>query len=355
MRHGVRACTVALLLPTLIALPSVGQAQHPSCADFSVNMIEWIVPYSAGGGYDTYSRLLQPYFERETGAQVVVVNKPGAGGVIGAKSIASAPPTGEVIGIFAASSLIARGMLGQDAPDPRKEFQLLGQISPLPQVWVVGAQSTIQDFDDVVATADKRPIVFGTSGGSSLNGAILGAHALQIDYEIVSGYEGSTELKLAAARGEVDGAWLSLDSVRDMILADELRPVQQMAVAPLDEEYLAGIPAIGGADGAAAALAKARGDDPNEARAFADAVVGLSALGRVIAVPVGLEARKAACLEDAFTTAASDPQFVADAAAVGRAAFVVSPEDVEAQMEATTAYADEFKTILDAQLAKLRE
>jgi tripartite-type tricarboxylate transporter receptor subunit TctC len=355
MRHVKRKCLLTLLLPPLTAFPSVGQAQHPSCADFGLSSIEWIVPFSAGGGYDTYSRLLEPYFERETGAEIVVVNKPGAGGLIGAKSIQSAPPSGETMGIIPVGSLIARGMLGDDAPDPLSDFHIVGQISPSPYVWVVGTNSAIKDFDDLVAASDERPILFGATGGDSLVSATLGSHALQIEHELVSGYKGSTETKLAAVRGEIDGTSLPLDAVREMILAHELRPVLQLTVAPTDEAALAGIPTFGGEDGTAAALAKARGDNPDEARAFADAAVGLSTLSRVIVAQEAIEGDTAACLEDAFAAAASDPQFAADAAAAGRAAVLVAREEVEARIRATTVYADEFRPILEAQMAKLRQ
>ncbi|MEO1017695.1 MAG: tripartite tricarboxylate transporter substrate binding protein, partial [Pseudomonadota bacterium] len=83
---------MAIVLGAALFLPAIGTAQEPSCTPLEGETIRWIVPYSPGGGYDTYSRLIEPVLERHLQAEIAMVNMPGAGGMLGAKSISAAEP-----------------------------------------------------------------------------------------------------------------------------------------------------------------------------------------------------------------------------------------------------------------------
>ena len=75
--HGF---AVALILLAGLTLAAPASAED-AASFYKGKTVHFIVGYSPGGGYDTYARLLAPYFEKATGATVVVENKPGAGGI----------------------------------------------------------------------------------------------------------------------------------------------------------------------------------------------------------------------------------------------------------------------------------
>ena len=70
-----------------------------ACPGLAGERVRWIVPYSPGGGYDVYSRLLEPFYEEAIGAEIVVENRPGIGGRAGVRMIRDADPDGLTLGI----------------------------------------------------------------------------------------------------------------------------------------------------------------------------------------------------------------------------------------------------------------
>src|SRR5690606_40452254 len=89
-RHGyIGAAAVAALLVAF--QPASAQAADPY---YKGKTIRFVVGFGAGGGYDTYSRMLAPHIAKETGATVIVENQPGAGGMVALNKLAVAPPDG---------------------------------------------------------------------------------------------------------------------------------------------------------------------------------------------------------------------------------------------------------------------
>ena len=74
--------------------------------------IRWIIPYSPGGGYDEYARLLSPYLEKYTGARIDILNLPGAGGMRGANDLYTSPKNGLTIGLINGSALVVNELAG---------------------------------------------------------------------------------------------------------------------------------------------------------------------------------------------------------------------------------------------------
>ena len=92
---------LAATLATTTTLGGAGIAAAQEAAEFYKDeAIRWIVPYKPGGGYDEYTRVLAPYFEKYSGARVDVVNLPGSGGMKGAVEIFNSPADGLTVGII---------------------------------------------------------------------------------------------------------------------------------------------------------------------------------------------------------------------------------------------------------------
>jgi len=129
--------------------------------------IKLIATFPPGGTADTISRILAPKLTAALGQQVVVDNKPGAGGTIGSDLCAKAPPDGYTLVISHASPLgIAPGIYPKLPYDVVKDFTHVALIGHTPNVLIVPADSPYKTLADYIAAAKAKPdtIAFGSSG-----------------------------------------------------------------------------------------------------------------------------------------------------------------------------------------------
>src|SRR5215204_7776766 len=107
-------------------------------AEYPVRPIKLIVPYAAGGPTDVLGRLVGEYLGRDLKQTVVVENKAGAQGAIGAEAVARAEPDGYTLFVTAASIIVLNPMLYKKLPyDPVKDFRMLSLLTDLPVVMEV--------------------------------------------------------------------------------------------------------------------------------------------------------------------------------------------------------------------------
>ena len=142
--------------------------------------IRFIVPFPPGGGTDIYARIIAPKLSEALRQQVVVDNRSGAGGALGAELAAKAPPDGYTIWIGQTSNLtIGPAMRSKNSYDPLKDFAPISLLSKAPQVMVVNADSPLTSLKDLVALARSSPsgtltyATAGIGGSSHLNGELL--------------------------------------------------------------------------------------------------------------------------------------------------------------------------------------
>lgn len=174
--------------------------------DYPERNITWIVPFSAGGGTDTYARQIAPVLGDELGVNVEVRNVPGAGGLIGIRQVAEEEPNGYTITNFnPPSSTIAQIAEGEDAGVDLRDMTFLGGIGSNP--YVVFARS---DFpaDDLQSAIDiynegKATVLAGQERGGPVELlAILMKQQYDWGWEEYVGYEGGGEVTAAVLRGE---------------------------------------------------------------------------------------------------------------------------------------------------------
>ena len=254
---------------------------------FEDKRVRFIVPNSPGGGYDTYARLIAPYYAATIGATVVVENHEGAGGLIGGNAIKNAEPDGTTIGIINAPGLMMAYLTEEtNAPNPAEDYTVLARVVKSEQAWLTGAQSKITNMSDLWETSSERPIVFGIRDVGSLSflNTVIGSQLLEIPYRIVAGYPGSRESTMAAIRGEVDLVAHTFESILDRVESGDLRPLLQTSNRPIsDMSKLEGVPVLGGSKGVAAKRAEALGRDPARAVEDANALAALIGAGRLLA------------------------------------------------------------------------
>lgn len=334
-RGGRSGRALALLLASAVGLVSGGPLRA-DCSGLAGETLRWIVPTRPGGGYDAYSRLLQPFLERELSARIVIENRPEAGGIVGALAIRDAAPDGRTLGIINASGLLAARAGGAGtAPDPARDFTILASIVSNHVVLFSGRDSGIADLAGLLRVAQTRPIVAGVrdAGSSSFYALPIAAALLGFDYELVTGYVGSAARTLAVMRGEVDIVIAHFDSVQGPVRDGELVPLLQLISppAPDREDALAKVPRMAGPDGLARQRAAATGRSPEQAAEEAAALAALVGAGRLVVAPPGLPPALAACLDEALDTILGGVELLA---AAERAQLGIEPRNSrEAQAE----------------------
>jgi len=179
--------------------------------------LTFIVGYSPGGTYDQYTRLLARHIGKHVSGNPtrVVENMPGAGGIIAANHLYNrVKPDGLTIAAWA-SPLILQQIMGNEATkfDARK-VGWLGIPGPYDTACHFNQQSGIKSVDDWFAA--KRPLKIASIGpGTSLSDVpkLLKA-ALNLPLEMVEGYKGGAEARLAVESGEVDGLCASWQATK---------------------------------------------------------------------------------------------------------------------------------------------
>ena len=150
------ASLVALAFPALVAAQP-----WPS------KPVKMVVPFAAGGATDVVARLLAQKLGDAWGQQVVVENKVGAGGNIGADMVAKSLPDGYTLmltsGALLTSPYMYKGQLGFD---PLKDFIPITNCATGPQVIAVNASSSFKDLKDLIvfAKANPKQVTFGSAG-----------------------------------------------------------------------------------------------------------------------------------------------------------------------------------------------
>lgn len=328
------------------------------CSQIAGRRMRWIVPFPTGGGYDIYSRMIEPYLSKKVGAEIVVQNIPGAGGIVAANTLTASAPDGLTIGILNAPGLLASSLTGEEGvPNSATDFTILGRIVRNRTVFFAGPKSKFQSFDDVLAEARKRPILFSISeiGSTNFTNIALVARLLGIEVEYISGFPGSRATLLAVLRDEVDLGSISFESVIDQIESDGVRPLLQCGKERFSPHpSLEGVPMLGGSEGLAARRALELGRDVEEAIKEAEAIERFIGAGIVVAAPPRLNAEAFECLEEKLHETLSDPAFLAAAAQARRSLDAARAAEAHAEIRAAVADAERFAPTVKQAIEKVR-
>lgn len=207
--------TVATILGIIVfgAVPFIAHGQE----FYKEKSIKFIVGYSPGGLFDTFTRLIARHFSKHVPGNptINVDNMTGAGGIIlGNYLYYKAKPDGLTIGAWA-TPLILQHLLGTEAIqfDGRK-FSYLGAPGAEDAVCSFNEASGIKTVDDWFAA--KRPVKIGAiaPGTSTSDVPKLVQVAIRLPIQIVEGFKGGAEVRLAVETGEVDGYCGSWQSVK---------------------------------------------------------------------------------------------------------------------------------------------
>src|SRR3954465_2758584 len=144
-----------LKLSALACALICGTSQTHS-AEYPVRPIKLVVPYAAGGPTDVLGRMVGDYLSRDLKQTVVVENKAGAQGAIGAEVVARAEPDGYTLFFTAASIIVLNPQLYKKLPyDPVKDFRMLAIITDLPVLMEVHPSVPAKTVAEFVAYAKR--------------------------------------------------------------------------------------------------------------------------------------------------------------------------------------------------------
>lgn len=165
-RRTLLANTAALLAAPALAQTAFAQNTFP------VKPITLVVPFAPGGSTDVVARIVAQKMSENIGQQVIVENRAGAGGSIGASAAAKAPPDGYTILMATISTHTLNPIMGKIKPyDPIKDFAPITLLATIPSVLVVHPSLGVNTVQELIALLKREPGKH--SYGSSGNGTPL--------------------------------------------------------------------------------------------------------------------------------------------------------------------------------------
>jgi tripartite-type tricarboxylate transporter receptor subunit TctC len=189
-----------------------------------------IVPYAAGGPIDVTARLLAERVKDSLGT-VIIENRPGGGGNIGADAVAKAAPDGTTIGISAVATHAINPWLFTKMPyDPVKDFAPITQMVRVPNVLVMNADTAarlkINTVRDLIAYGKANPAKLNYASGGNGSAGHLAGEMFKRDagiYAVHIPYNGGNPAQLALLSGQVDFNFDNLATAAPNIRAGKLK------------------------------------------------------------------------------------------------------------------------------------
>ncbi|MQA67495.1 MAG: hypothetical protein GEU76_16600 [Alphaproteobacteria bacterium] len=263
--------------------------------------MRFITMGSVGGGYDAYMRTILPYVEKKTGAKMVPVNEPAAGGLSAMNRLVAAPADGHTILLTTGEGAAGAQLFGLTGVnyDVRK-LNWLARVSGPPKIVMVGPKFPFPTFAEALKA--KHTFIWGGSGktdGNSDYQSVL-SHALGFDSRIIHGYKGSRGMNLAIEQGELDARVITSEAAARFVRSGKFRVILSLSRERAPE--FPDVPTAYEVGKPSPAMAK-----------WLDWRAGLTSLGRVIVAAPGTPKAKVDYLRAALKEVLNDPAYIAEA------------------------------------------
>jgi len=311
MLKFIASTMTALSFVTLTCATAV-QAEDNEYSFYQGKTISFLVGYTAGGGYDTYTRTLARHIGKHIpgSPQVVIKNVPGAGSLVLANQVANTLPADGT-----AIASIGRGMafeplLGNEqALYKPGEMNWLGSLNNETSLCVAWHESGVRNWQDLKA---KSLTVGATGAGSDPNlfPRVL-SDMFGLKFDIIAGYPGGNDIMLAMERGEVMGrcgwSWSSAKSTRADWIAQLNEGMEQGKINILFQMSLKkhtdlpDVPLV-------TELA-----ETEKQRQVLSLLFARQVMGRPLVAPPGVPEARVAMLRKAIAATVEDPEFLQDA------------------------------------------
>jgi tripartite-type tricarboxylate transporter receptor subunit TctC len=322
LRHGLLSLALAVAVAGAIVPVAIAQG-------FPSQPVTMIVPWPPGGGSDIAMRLVADAASKRMGVPVVVVNRPGAGGTIGLKEMASSKPDGYTIAMVATGAVFAQ--YNNPNANALSDFEPVVFFGDDPVVLSVGAKTSIRTLADYIAAAKANPGKLRNGndqpGGSSHVAASLMERTLATKINKIS-YAGFAPTVQALLSGEIDSATVPAPDISQHHKSGAAR---SLAIAGTQRHFL--LP-----------------DVPTFREQGIDFVAGT---WRFIAAPRGTPADRLATLETRLLETLRDKGFIEKARAAG---FIVEPMNrADTSRRVAAEDAAMYPVFLEAGLVRARQ
>lgn len=226
-RDAIRS---SLALAASVAMPRLARAQRP---------IKIVVPFAAGGGVDVFARLIAEKLRQRHGWTVIVDNRPGANGSVGANAVRTAEADGTTLLFSAGTHVMARHVMKSAPYDPIDDFATVARCGEAPMLLIASPKVKPDTVGALLAEARKAPdkFMFATSALGSPG------HLAELDFNRISGlnllinpYRGTAPGLNDVAGGHVQ---LMIDPVLALLPLVQAKAVKGLAVTTARRTALA--------------------------------------------------------------------------------------------------------------------
>ena len=314
----MRAVFAAFTLAAFLA--GAAKAQESPAAFYRNKQLQFFTMGSPGGGFDTYTRAIGARLEKATGARVVTINEPSAGGRVAMNRLMVSKPDGLSILLVGGEGLSMAALMGE----PGVNYDPLGQVwlarvSAESKVAMIGPKSPFKTFKDMIAS--DRPVLWtGESKvDSNTDFQALLAYATGMKARMIIGYKGTGGMNIAMENGEVDGRVVTGEAAALYGPSSGMRIA--VTLARTRAEQFPDVPTV----------FEAANVTP-EAGRLLDWRAGIAGLGRVINVTPGTPPDRVEFLRTKLREILTDPEFMDEMKRMKLSASYASASDVSAMM-----------------------
>ncbi len=221
-----RFLRVGLALACGLAVMPRGGAQ---AGQYPSEPVHIVVGFAPGGGTDVMARIMAQMLSNKLGGSFVVLNKPGAGAMLGADYVAKSAADGYTLLLGTSAELTISPPLYGNAPyDPTAAFAPIAFLGTSPAILLSNPNFPANDIRDVIALAKNKPGELTMATGGTGTAPDLAAHQLKLienlNYTIVP-YKGAGPSQSDAVAGHVPLVFSTVASALPLILGNELKPL----------------------------------------------------------------------------------------------------------------------------------
>lgn len=333
----------SIFLGVLAAAMIFGSTAPASSAEnpeqfFKGKKITVIIPYSVGGGFDFYARLVGKYMEKNIpDSTFIPLNVTGAGGLLGSNRLYTSKPDGLTIGLTNTGGLVFNQILGGEGVKfDLNRFGWIGRITAEQHVFVTHAKFPYDRLADVKKAGKKLRLGFNGVGSDDYFAASVILHTMDIPYEMITGYQGSKEVVLGVLREEIDGTSNTISSVLPQVKSAEFKVLVKYGEKSdlVSESVQDVMDLVGG-----------------EKKKLVQAISAIFTLDRSMAAPPGVPEKRLAYLRAAFDKAVKDPGLLGEAQKAKRPMAALPGQALLPRIQDALKAGDTLKSILKESLA----
>jgi tripartite-type tricarboxylate transporter receptor subunit TctC len=216
-----------VLLRNLAVLSAMAVAGAASAQEYPVRPMRLVVPFTPGGSTDILARLIAQKLTEAWGQQMIIDNRPGAGGNVGVELVARSAPDGYTLVMGHIGTFGVNPSLYTKLPyDPIRDFQPITQVAMVPNILVVNPSLPVKSVKDLIALAQAKPgaLNHGSAGNGSGGHLVSEYFKLSAKVDIVHiPYRGTAPAMTDVMAGQTSMMFSGVPAALTQVKAGKLR------------------------------------------------------------------------------------------------------------------------------------